>query len=91
MGEEALALCNTNDYFLLELYDDTNLSAHMKFPLSQLLEMPRVKHEIECLLLKFQKWDSIDRSPLRHTTQVNLSILPFNKDLGKFIISSIEV
>lgn len=52
--------------------------------------MPRVKHEIECLLVE-KNWDRFFEGPLRNIVQVDLAVISFDKIIGKLIISSIEI
>jgi hypothetical protein len=58
--------------------------------LEKLLDLPRVKHEIECQLVE-KNWDRFFEGPLRNIVQVDLSIISFPQIRGRLAIGSVEV
>lgn len=53
MGTVGLALCRKDDCIEIELQEESGskTSAYSKIPLDKLIEIPNVRHQIECLMV----------------------------------------
>ena len=94
LNETRMFECNSQQSLELEFTDDKNgYEAELRFPLKRLIEMPRVKHIVEAMLMKKVDKDRRDDPAVKieNMVEVNLELIYLDQVQGKLTIETMEV